>query len=282
METKNFNAEMNELFGIELLPKWHANRTMSIASKAGEPAFDIVKKGRKSGYMGDDLMVFIDRTPGVGMAIETFRPKNFYYANPRYPKAYKQSAKYVVIYTDGGDYKITDSGVFVYQGEFDRKGTSGQFFDFAGMGMNWSNKYGRKAYMEAGVLVYEGMRYWETEIDFKADYKDFQTPHDFVTAIRKARVEALRKYHEWGVPFRHKYIGSISDVNTAEEASAKAKELYGVDIPAEVFQRNMDAWADDFKSSTNYGRYAIFTPCGHNDLRFDIDYNIDGRKEYVA
>lgn len=282
METKNFNAEMNELFGIELLPKWHANRTMSIASKAGEPAFDIVKKGRKSGYMGDDLMVFIDRTPGVGMAIETFRPKNFYYANPRYPKAYKQSAKYVVIYTDGGDYKITDMGVFVYQGEFDRKGTSGQFFDFAGMGENWSNKYGREAYMEAGVLVYEGMRYWETEIDFKADYKDFQTPHDFVTAIRKARVESLRKYHEWGVPFRHKYIGSISDVNTAEEASAKAKELYGVEIPAEVFQRNMDAWADDYKSSTNYGRYAIFTPCGHNDLRFDIDYNIDGRKEYVA
>ena len=278
METKNFNAEMNELFGIELLPKWHANRTMSIASKAGEPAFDIVKKGRKSGYMADGLMVFIDRTPGVGMAIETFHPRHFYIGY----KYGHQRMSYIVIFTDGGDYKITDSGVFVYKGEYTRKGITGRYFDFAGMGENWSNKYGREAYMEAGVLVYEGMRYWETEIDFKADYKDFQTPHDFVTAIRKARVEALRKYHEWGVPFRHKFIGSISDVNTAEEASAKAKELYGVDIPAEVFQRNMDAWADDFKSSTNYGRYAIFTPCGHNDLRFDIDYNIDGRKEYVA
>lgn len=278
METKNFNAEMNELFGIELLPKWHANRTMSIASKAGEPAFDIVKKGRKSGYMADGLMVFIDRTPNVGIAIETFHPRHFYIGS----KYGHQRMSYIVISTDGGDYKITDSGVFVYKGEYTRKGITGRYFDFAGMGMNWSNKYGRKAYMEAGVLVYEGMRYWETEIDFKADYKDFQTPHDFVTAIRKARVEALRKYHEWCVPFRHKYIGSISDVNTAEEASAKAKELYGVEIPAEVFQRNMDAWADDFKSSTNYGRYAIFTPCGHNDLRFDIDYNIDGRKEYVA
>jgi len=283
METKkDFTSEMNELFGIDRLSEWHAKRSMNIASKAGEPAFDIVRKGRKSGYMGDGLMVFIDRTPGLGMSIETFTPKNFYYANPRYQKSFKQSAKYIVIFTDGGKYRVTDFGVFVYQGEFSRKGTNGQFFDFAGMGESWSNKYGKKAYLEAGVLVYEGMRYWETEIDFKADYKDFEAPHDFVTAIRKARVEVLKKYHEWGVPFRHKYIGSISDVKTAEEASAKAKELLGVEIPAEVFQRNMDAWADDFKSSTNYGRYAVFTPCGHNDLRFDIDYNIDGRKEYIA
>lgn len=284
METKNndFTREMNELFGIDRLSEWHAKRSMNIASKAGEPAFDIVRKGRKSGYMGDGLMVFIDRTPGLGLAIETFQPKNFYYANPGYQKAYKQSAKYIVIFTDGGKYRVTDFGVFVYQGEFSRKGTNGQFFDFAGMGERWGSKYGKKAYMEAGEVVYEGQRYWEREIDFKADYKDFETPHDFVTAIRKARVKTLKKYHEWGVPFRHEHIGNIYDVKTAEEASVKAKELYGVEIPAEVFQRNIDAWTDDYKSSTNYGRYAIFTPCGHNDLRFDIDYNISGREEYIA
>ena len=277
------NAGMATFFGVDHLPEWHRQRTMNIARKAGTPAFDIVNQGRKSNYMGDNLMVFIDDTPGLGMAIETFAPKNFYCVDTRYPKSFKQqSAKYIVIYTDGGKYRVTDFGVFVYQGEFSRKGTNGQYFDFAGMGHSWGNKYGKKAYMEAGEVVYEGQRYWEMEIGFKADYKDFETPHDFVTAIRKARVETLKKYHEWGVPFRHEHIGNIYDVKTAEEASAKAKELYGVEIPAEVFQRNIDAWADDYKSSTNYGRYAIFTPCGHNDLRFDIDYNISGREEYIA
>jgi len=284
MKTNNLTIEqgMVTFFGVDHLPEWHRQRTMNIARKAGKPAFDIVEQGRKSGYMGDGLMVFIDDTPGLGMAIETFAPKNFCYINTRYPKAFMQSAKYIVIFTDGGKYRVTDFGVFVYQGEFSRKGTNGQFFDFAGMGESWGNKYGKKAYMEAGEVVYEGQRYWEREIGFKADYKDFETPHDFVTAIRKARVEVLKKYHEWGVPFRHDCVGSVTDVKTAEEASAKAKDLYGVEIPAEVFQRNIDAWANDFKSSTNYGRYAIFTPCGHNDLRFDIDYNISGREEYIA
>lgn len=276
------NAGMATFFGVDHLPEWHRQRTMTIAEKAGTPAFDIVKQGRKSNYMGDNLMVFINDTPGLGTAIETFTPKNFYCVNTRCPKPFKQSAKYVVIFTDGGKYRVTDCGVFVYRGEFSRKGTDGRFFNFAGMGESWGDMYGKKAYMEADEVVYEGQRYWEMEIGFKADYKDFETPHDFVAAIRKARVEVLKKYHEWGVPFRHKHIGSIYDVNTAEEASAKAKDLYGVDIPAEVFQRNIDAWADDYKSSTNYGRYAIFTPCGHNDLRFDIDYNIDGREEYIA
>ena len=74
----------------------------------------------------------------------------------------------------------------------------------------------------------------------------------------------------------------LDSIDVLRSITAKAKELYGVEIPAEVFQRNIDAWTNDFKSSTNYGRYAIFTPCGHNDLRFDIDYNISGREEYVA
>ena len=37
------------------------------------------------------------------------------------------------------------------------------------MGHSWGNKYGKKAYMEAGEVVYEGQRYWEREIGFKAD-----------------------------------------------------------------------------------------------------------------
>lgn len=281
-QIENITSGMVKYFGIDHLSEWHKKRTMNIAEKAGTPAFDIVERGRKAGYLANNLMVFIDDEPGLGMAIETFKPQNFYCVDTRCPKPFKQSMEYIVIFTDGGKYRVTEFGVFVYQGEFNRKGTHGQFFDFAGMGTTWGNKYGKKAYIEAGVLVYEGLRHWETEIGFKADYKDFETPHDFVTAIRKARVEVLKKYHEWGVPFRHKNIGSVSDVTTAEEASAKAKELYGVDIPAEVFQKNIDAWADDFKSSTNYGRYSIFTPCGCNDLRFDIDYNLDNREEYVA
>lgn len=273
---------MATYFGVNHLSEWHKQRTMNIARKAGTPAFDIVERGRKSGYMGDNLMVFIDDEPGLGMAIETFNPKNFYYVNTRYSRLFKQTLEYIVIYTDGGKYRVTDFGIFIYQGEFSRKGTDGRFFDFAGMGTTWGNKYGKKAYMEANEVVYEGQRYWETEIGFKADYADYPTPHDFVKAIRMARVETLKKYHGWGVPFRHKDIGSISDVKTAEQASAMAKEKYGVDIPAEVFQKNIDSWADDFKSLTTHGRYCVFTPCGCNDLRFDIGYNIDGKEDYVA
>lgn len=281
-QNEMITAGMITYFGVDRLSEWHRKRTMSIAQKAGKPAFDIVERGRKSHYMGDDLMVFIDDETELGMAIELFEPQNFYFVNPKYPKPFKQKMKYIVVFTDGGKYKITDNGIFIYKGEFNRKGTYGQYFDFASMGTYWGNKYGRKAYMEANELVYEGQRYWEMEIGFKADYKDYATPHDFVVAIRQARVETLKKYHQWGVPFRRKDIGTVADVKTAQEASAKAKELYGVDIPAEVFQKNIDAWADDYKSSTNYGRYSIFTPCGHNDLRFDIGYNIDDREEYIA
>lgn len=273
---------MAKYFGVDHLSNWHNQRTMSIARKAGTPAFDIVEAGRKSRYMGDNMMVFIDDTPGTDMSIETFKPKSFYYVNTRYPRLFTQSAMYVVIFTDGGKVRITDNGVFVYHGEFSRKGTIGRYFDFAGMGMSWGNKYGKDAYMEAGVVVYEGLRWWEMETGFKADYKDYDNPHDFVVAIRKARVEVLKKYHEWGVPFRHEFIGSVSDVKTAEEASAKAKELFGVEIPADVFQQNIDCWRGDYKSMTISGRYYIFTPCGCNDLRFDIGYNIAEREGYVA
>jgi hypothetical protein len=277
METKNFNAEMNELFGIELLPKWHANRTMSIASKAGEPAFDIVKKGRKSGYMTDGLMVFIDRTPGVGMAIETFHPRHFYIGS----KYGHQRMSYIVIFTDGGDYKITDSGVFVYKGEYTRKGITGRYFDFAGMGMNWSNKYGREAYLEAGMVVYEGMKASEQAIEFTACYNDYPSAHDFVVAVRMARIEVLKKYHEWGIPYRRDNIGTIEGMS-AEQASNQARERFGIEIPASVFQRNIDGWNDDMKMLSTYDRYFIYTPCGCNDLRFDIGYNINGLKEYAA
>lgn len=65
-------------------------------------------------------------------------------------------------------------------------------------------------------------------------------------------------------------IGSISDANTAEEAVAAAKERFGIDISTEAFEHNICAWHADLKSGIVDGDFFIYTPCGCNDLRFDI------------
>lgn len=72
-------------------------------------------------------------------------------------------------------------------------------------------------------------------------------------------------------------IGSFH-ADTASEASAKAKEKFNIDIPADVFQRNIDAWSVDQKFNQIYDKFYIYNPCGCNRLRFDIGLHIDFTK----
>lgn len=97
---------------------------------------------------------------------------------------------------------------------------------------------------------------------------------------------AFKASRKFGIPFGHEDLGTIGSWDypnlTAERAHDIALEKWGVDIPVELFQHNIDAWSDDYKSEACNDTFSVFTPCGHNPLQFRVSYNVENRESYVC
>lgn len=79
-------------------------------------------------------------------------------------------------------------------------------------------------------------------------------------------------------------LPKISLEEMAEAAAKEAKDRFGIEIPKEAFQHNIDAWNQDLKSGYLAGDYFVFTPCKCNTLHFVISKNVglDWQKTYMA
>lgn len=144
-----------------------------------------------------------------------------------------------------------------------------KYFIYKPTGKKLPDPFYNRAYMDSKVDVSTGkfIESWESE------YNDSTLP----TFEDLDEQNLLEKVNELE-------IGEIRGVYDAAKAQAIAKEKFGINIPIEAFEHNIDAHNADFKSGYVTGEFYLFTPCRCNEISFDIERyaGIDYQKTYMA
>lgn len=101
--------------------------------------------------------------------------------------------------------------------------------------------------------------------------------------VKAHKSEILEKAKKGEATDEDVMIAEIVFVSGPKEAAEIAEKI-GLDLPEEAFEKNFDAWKNDYKSGHIYGDFHIFSPCGCNPLRFSVSLNVglDWQKEYFA